>query len=94
MTYTQETAEVLGLKMLGWLASNEDLLPVFLGATGANEADVRAGASDPVFLGSVLDFLMMDDAWVVQACDVVGVGYDAPMRARQALPGGEEVSWT
>lgn len=94
MTYTRETAEVLGLQVLGWLATDDELLPVFLGATGASEADVRAGARDPVFLGSVLDFLMMDDAWVVKACDALGVAYEAPMQARQALPGGAQVNWT
>ncbi|MCV3271211.1 DUF3572 domain-containing protein [Roseobacter sinensis] len=94
MGYTRESAEVLGLSVLGWLAAEDELLPVFLGATGASEADVRAGASDPVFLGSVLDFLMMDDAWVVQACDALGLAYDAPMQARQALPGGAQVNWT
>ncbi|WP_299678989.1 DUF3572 domain-containing protein [uncultured Roseobacter sp.] len=92
--YTQETAEVLGLRILGWLAADEALLPVFLGATGASEADLRAGATDPVFLASVLDFLMMDDAWVVRACDALRVAYDAPMQARQALPGGAQVNWT
>ncbi|MEP2642727.1 DUF3572 domain-containing protein [Roseobacter sp.] len=94
MMYTQETAEVLGLKVLGWLAADEDLLPVFLGASGASETDLRAGATDPAFLGSVLDFVMMDDAWVVRVCDAIGVSYDTPMLARQALPGGEQVSWT
>lgn len=92
--YTRESAEVLGLKVLGWLAGEEELLPVFLGATGASETDLRTGATDPVFLGSVLDFLMMDDAWVVRACDAIGVGYDAPMQARQVLPGGAQVNWT
>lgn len=92
--YTRESAEVLGLELLGWLASNDELLPVFLGATGASEADLRAGAKDPVFLGSVMDFLMMDDAWVVSACDAIGVRYEAPMQARQMLPGGAQVNWT
>lgn len=92
--HTQETAEVLALKVLSWLAANEDLLPVFQGATGVSEADLRSGATDPVFLGSVLDFVMMDDAWVIQACDASGLAYDSIMRARHALPGGGEVSWT
>lgn len=92
--YTRETAEVLGLNVLGWLAANEELLPVFLGATGASQSDLRAGATDPTFLISVLDFIMMDDTWVIQACDTLGVGYDAPMQARQMLPGGAQVNWT
>ncbi|MGC3939458.1 DUF3572 domain-containing protein [Roseobacter sp. EG26] len=92
--YTRESAEVLALQILGWLAGNEELLPVFLGATGASETDLRAGASDPAFLGSVLDFVTMDDAWVIAACDAIGAKYDSPMQARQALPGGEQVNWT
>ncbi|WVX48415.1 hypothetical protein ROLI_014950 [Roseobacter fucihabitans] len=91
---TRESAEVLALQVLGWLAGNEDLLPVFLGASGASENDVRMGARDPVFLGSVLDFILMDDAWVMQACDALHVPYEALSRARQALPGGEQVNWT
>lgn len=94
MTYTQETAEVVGLKALGWLAGNEELLPVFLGSTGASEADVRAGAGDPAFLGALLDFLMMDDAWVTAFCDATGLNYDQPMNARMLLPGGGQVHWT
>lgn len=91
---TRDSAEVLALQVLGWLAGNEELLPVFLGASGATRDDVRNGAQDPVFLGSVLDFILMDDAWVVQACDAIDAKYDALYGARQALPGGEQVNWT
>ncbi|WP_299724649.1 DUF3572 domain-containing protein [uncultured Tateyamaria sp.] len=94
MAMSQESAEVVGLKALGWMAGNEELLPVFLGATGASEADLRAGASDPAFLGALLDFIMMDDAWVRAFCDSAGIAYDQPMYARVALPGGDQVHWT
>ena len=94
MTMSQESAETVGLQALGWLAGNEDLLPVFLGATGASEADVRSGASDPEFLGGLLDFLMMDDAWVMSFCDSISMPYDRLMQARHSLPGGEQVNWT
>lgn len=94
MGNAQEAAEVIALQVLGWLAGNEELLPVFQGSTGASEADIRAGAGDPAFLGSVLDFVTMDDAWVMQCCDHLGLSYETPMRARQMLPGGEQVNWT
>lgn len=94
MSLSQESAETTALQALAWLAGHEELLPVFLGATGASEADVRAGATDPEFLGSLLDFIMMDDAWVVQFCDHAGLPYDRVMGARQALPGGAQVNWT
>jgi hypothetical protein len=94
MAYTREAAEVLALGVLGWLLSNDDLLPVFQGATGATEEDIRAGASRAEFLGSVLDFVMQDDAWVIAACDARGVSYGSLAQAREALPGGEQVNWT
>lgn len=90
----RESAETLALRALGWLIGDDDLRGVFLGASGASEADLAARAGDPEFLASVLDFLVMDDAWVMRFCDETGVAYDAPMRARAALPGGENVHWT
>ena len=83
-----ESAETLALQVLSWLLSNDDLLPVFLGSTGASESDLRERVSDPDFLGSVLDFLLMDDAWVIAFCDAQTIGYDSIMRARAVLPGG------
>lgn len=94
MTITQDTAETIALRCLGWLAGNDELLPVFMGATGVSEADLRENAQDTEFMGSVLDFILMDDAWVVQCCDALGMANDLPMRARAALPGGQQVNWT
>ena len=94
MNKERETAETLALQCLAWLAGNEELLPVFMGASGASEDDLREGTQDPVFLGAVLDFVMMDDAWVVDFCASQGLPNDSLMRARMALPGGEQVNWT
>ncbi|WP_413869571.1 DUF3572 domain-containing protein [Albidovulum sp.] len=90
----QEFAETLALRALGWLVGNEEILPLFLGATGSSAADLRARAAEPEFLVSVLDFLLIDDAWVIAFCDAAGYGYGEPGAARQALPGGAEMHWT
>ncbi len=90
----QDTAEMIALRALAWLATNEELLPVFMGATGSSTDDLRNRASEPDFLCSVLDFLMMDDAWVVEFCDTQALPYDQLMMARQSLPGGAQVNWT
>ncbi|MFN3577225.1 MAG: DUF3572 family protein [Tabrizicola sp.] len=55
---------------------------------------MRARATEPEFLGAVLDFLLQDDAWVVAFCDGHGHPYGAPQAARLALPGGAETHWT
>lgn len=91
---TQQSAEILALEALSWLVGNEELLPTFLGSTGASEADLRQRAKDPEFLASVLDFLLMDDAWIEAFCNASDNKPDYPLRARAALPGGAEVNWT
>ncbi|TNJ41825.1 DUF3572 domain-containing protein [Phaeobacter sp. B1627] len=94
MPFSADQAEVLSLKALSWLAGNDDLLPVFLGASGASLSDLRDRVNDATFLGAVLDFLLMDDAWVMAFCDLEGLPYSALVEARAALPGGEQVHWT
>lgn len=94
MKQLQESAEALGLRCLAWLAGNEELLPVFLGATGVSEDDIRERAQDPEFLGFVMDFVMMDDAWVVDFCSQQHIPNETLMQARAALPGGAQMNWT
>ncbi len=89
-----ETAQTIALQALGWLVSNEELCPTFMGATGTSVDDLRDRAADPDFQASVLEFLTMDDAWVVAFCDTLGLNYQEPLLARYALPGAEQVHWT
>ena len=94
MTLSQDAAETIALQALAWLAGDEELLPVFLGASGASEADLRERAQDADFLGYILDFLLMDDAWVIAFCAAHGIENTTPMQARAALPGGADIHWT
>lgn len=93
-TVRRETAETLALRALGWIIGHEELLPIFLGATGTSPDELRRRAADPDFMVSVLDFLLMDDAWVIAFCDAEGFAYGEPLAARGALPGGDETHWT
>lgn len=94
MRSEQEQAETVAIQALGWMAGNDEVLGQFMGASGASIDDLRTGAGDPAFLGALLDFLMLEDAWVMAFCDAAGLPYDAPMRARAALPGGAQMHWT
>ena len=94
MRSEQEQAETLAIQALGWMAGNDEVLGQFMGASGASIDDLRAGAADPAFLGALLDFLMLEDAWITAFCDSAGLPYDAPMRARAQLPGGAQMHWT
>ena len=90
----QDLAETVGLQALAWIAANDELLPVFINASGSNLSDIRKGVQDIDLMASVLDFLLQDDDWTIAFCDATGLNYEMPMRARAALPGGEQVHWT
>jgi len=94
MAISSESAETLALKVLGWLVTNDELLPVFLGSTGMSEADLSSRVEEAEFLASVLDFLTLDDAWVVAFCDANTVAYELPFQARQILAGAADTHWT
>lgn len=94
MIMSQESAEIIGLQAVAWLAAEDELLSVFMGATGAARSDFGENLQDPAFQASILDFLLMDDAWVMRFCDAQGLPYEAPRSARAALPGSQEVHWT
>lgn len=94
MALTRNAAETVAIDALTWLVGNEDLLPVFLGSTGASADDMRGAVTNPDFLGSVLDFILMDDAWVIACCDVQKIPYERLGEARMCLPGGEQRHWT
>lgn len=89
-----DAAQSLALLTLTWILSTDDLAGVFMGSTGVSADDLRNQATDPAFLGSVLDFLLMNDEWVTGFCDAHSRDYMDPMRARQLLPGGDLPNWT
>jgi hypothetical protein len=90
----QDFAETRALEVLGWLIGQEDLLPVFMGATGVAEDDIRARAGEAEFLASVLDFLLMDDRWVIDCAGSLGWSPQDVVTIRAALPGGQLPNWT
>lgn len=91
---TPDRAEVIALEAAAWLAGDETLLPVFLGSTGASQEDFRQNIDKSEFLGSVLDFILMDDAWIATFCEAHALPMNSPYLARMALPGGAQVHWT
>ena len=90
----REQAETVALQGLGWLMEEPDRMEAFMSWCGAGPEALANGARDPAFLAFVLDYIMQSDDQVVDFCDGAGLAYDAPARARIALPGGEDVSWT
>ena len=69
MVSNDAEAEILALKALEWLVADSELFEIFLASSGADVNDVKVGAKEPAFLGSILDFILMDDAWVKAFCE-------------------------
>ena len=90
----QETAETEALNVLTWLAGQNELFDVFLGASVANAADIAVAETDAAFLGAVLDFVVQQDDWVLAYARDTGTRPEVPMQARAYLPGGEAWHWT
>ena len=91
---TSDDAEIYALKAANWLLSNQELLDLFMGSTGVSENTIKSDIQNTVFLVAVLDFLLLDDKWVIDACDAMKLQPELMQTARLFLPGGDQVNWT
>lgn len=89
-----ETAQMLAIQVLSWLAGQPDQIGAFMAQSGLDPAELRGRASEPEFLASVLDFLLADEPTLLAFCHDAGVAPTAPLQARAALPGGDLPHWT
>lgn len=85
--YSREQAEVLALRILGFIAQDTARLERLLALTGLAADDLRARTGDPAFLGGVIDFLLEDEALLLEFTRVAEVPPEAPYAARRKLPG-------
>src|SRR6195952_1750176 len=60
----REVAEIVAVQALSFIAGEPGRLGAFLAESGLGPDTLRSAAADPHFLGSVLDFVMRDDATV------------------------------
>lgn len=94
MTMTRPAAELVAARMLDWLAQDPARIGAFLTASGTDPASLRSRAQDPVFLLAVIDFLMSDEALLLDCCAALDLPPETPALALAALPGGAQVHWT
>jgi Protein of unknown function (DUF3572) len=90
----RKAAETLGAQAFSWVADDADRLNAFMLMTGASPADVVRNITQGAFLGTVLDYILTEDALVIAFCDTRSLPYTAVMQARALLPGGETWNWT
>jgi hypothetical protein len=84
--------------VLLWLCGQEELLGVFLSATGADVGDLRAGlqagAPDPGLSTAALDFVLMRDETVLDAAASLDLSPDRLAMAAAVLAGEAGRHWT
>ena len=90
----KETAETRALEVLTWVLSEDDLIQVFMGTTGASQNDLRSNTLSHEFLISILDFVLMDDRWVISCSKFLNIDPSQIKLIRMSLDGGQEVTWT
>ena len=75
------------MKVLAFLAGEDDVLGRFLILSGIHPQDLRERADDPQLLAAVLDFLLGDDALLTGFAKSEGLDPKAVHQARRSLPG-------
>jgi hypothetical protein len=81
----REVAEIVAVQALSFIAGDPERLGAFLAETGIGPETLRSAASDPHFLGNVLDFVMRDDATVKAFASASQLHPTNIAAARQAL---------
>jgi len=80
-------AERIAFKALTFLAADAERLGRFLGSTGLAPQELRDKADDPELLAGVLDYLLSDEAMVIEFCRTLEVQPGMVSKARGQLPG-------
>jgi len=91
---TQDQAEKMAISALGWMANDVDVMGQFLGWSGASVDDLKHIAQAPEMLLAVIDFILLQDEWVIAASEEIGLPPEKFRTIREALPGGQETHWT
>jgi len=94
MTLSRDAAEAFAIQVVSWLAEDNARIGSFLAWSGESPDSLRARLADPGLLLAVIEFLMLDEAMLLDACQSLDVSPETPMQARAALPGGADVHWT
>jgi hypothetical protein len=82
---TREVAEIVAIQALSFIAGDPQRLGSFLAESGIGPETLRTAAADPHFLGSVLDFILRDDATVKAFAEVSQLHPTNIAAARQVL---------
>ena len=81
----RETAEILAIQALAFIAEEPERLNLFLSTTGIPPSEIRTAAREPGFLAGVLEHMLADESLLIAFADSAGIDPAAVARARSAL---------
>ena len=68
-----EDAQIIALKALAFLASDEERIKRFMSITGLMPQEIRAQAAEPAFLGGVLEHLRNDQSLLLMFAESANI---------------------
>ncbi len=80
-----ETAEIVAVQALAFIAEEPERLAAFLNATGIDPAAIRDAAREPRFLAGVLEHMLADESLLIAFAGGAGIDPAAVAQARRAL---------
>jgi Protein of unknown function (DUF3572) len=86
----RDTAEMLAIQALAFIAGEPDRLARFLDMSGIAPEEIRAAARDGGFLAGVLEHMLGDESLLVAFAESAGINPGEIARARAALGRPEE----
>jgi hypothetical protein len=87
---TPENAETIAVSALAFIASDPELLPRFLSMTGIEANAIRAAASEPGFLGGVMQFIVAHEPTLLRFSEESGIPPETIAASVKALPLGDD----
>ncbi|MBZ4021363.1 hypothetical protein CKO11_02660 [Rhodobacter sp. TJ_12] len=90
----QNSAQILAIRALGWMAGEDTVWQAFLAISGADAAQVRAEAQQPAMQRAALAHVMRDDDWVRACAQALAVPPEDLVTAAAVLEGHGGAHWT
>jgi Protein of unknown function (DUF3572) len=82
---SRETAEILAVQALAFIAEEPERLGLFISATGIAPDRIRDAAREPDFLAGVLEHMLADENLLVAFASSAGIDPAKIARARNML---------
>lgn len=87
MTVSQQNAEAIALKALGFIVADEDRLIRFVTLTGVSTDELKSNLGEADFQASLLDYLLQDESLLMMFAANCSIKPEEVMPARVVIGG-------